>query len=293
MDLIKKIVMLFRRNSIILSMTNYPARKNRINLNWAAICNESKDGIFFEKADSFKQNLGDWLAIPIFDFMLKYYDLNPDKRTSQTIHLYTIGSIIMMGFQDACIWGSGILLGEPEGTIWKRSKYRKLDIRCVRGPETKRRLEENGYDVNSCVYGDPGVLMPLIYKPNISRELEREYSVVLHMNKKEESVCNQIDILTDDWKKTIDEIANSKLIISSSLHGIIIAEAYGIPAILYNSVEYDDFFKYRDYYYSTGRYEFPVCNSIEEALNTTPAPLPDIKPLQNNLINSFPVDLWY
>ena len=38
-------------------------------------------------------------------------------------------------------------------------------------------------------------------------------------------------------RQAIDEIYNSKLIISSTLHGIILAEAYGIPAIMLDKIE--------------------------------------------------------
>ena len=235
------------------------------------------------------QNLGDYLAIPIYEYMTKRYHLNPNPKTEKTIHLYTIGSLILLGHQDAVVWGSGILISEPEGFQWKRNKYRKLDIRCVRGPETKRRLAENGFDVSKCVFGDPGVLMPLIYHP---RELpKREYSVIVHMSSTKH-FDNQIDILTDDWRKTIDQIYNSKLIISSSLHGIILAEAYGIPAILLDEMEFPDLFKYNDYYYSTGRTEYPICKDIKEALSLPVPKIPDLSQLQKNLLESFPVDLW-
>lgn len=56
----------------------------------------------------------------------------------------------------------------------------------------------------------------------------------------------------------------------------------------------ENIFKYQDYYYSTGRTEFPIATSIEEALNTTPS-IPNIqiiKEIQKNLIESFPYDLW-
>ena len=43
-----------------------------------------------------------------------------------------------------------------------------------------------------------------------------------------------IDVKTSDYRKFITEICQSKLIISSSLHGIILAESYGIPAIFLN-----------------------------------------------------------
>lgn len=285
---VQKMLEIVLRDRIILTVINYPAKKNQVNLQWAPLC-EKKWNCLNWKKDSEKQNLGDYLAIPIYDYMTRRLGVNPQQRMEKTIHLYTIGSLVLLGHQDAVIWGSGILFHEPEGFIWKRNKYRKLDVRCVRGPETKRRLAENGYDVSKCVMGDPGVLMPLIYQPK--EQEKRDYSVLLHMSV-DKQVENQIDILTDDWQKTIDEIYNSKLIISSSLHGIILAEAYGIPAILLDELEAPDLFKYNDYYYSTGRMEYPICKSVEEALQMPIPKVPDLTQLQKNLLESFPLDLW-
>ena len=285
---IQKLLEVVLRDYIVLTIINFPARKKRVNLHWAPLC-EKKWNCLNWKKDTQKQNLGDYLAIPIYDYMTKRFGLNPNQSMKKTIHLYTIGSLVLLGHQDAVIWGSGILISEPEGFQWKRNKYRKLDIRCVRGPETKRRLAENGYDVSKCLMGDPGVLMPLIYQPKEGEK--KDYSVILHMAV-DETVNNQIDILTDDWQKTIDEIYNSKLIISSSLHGIILAEAYGVPAILLDKMEFPDLFKYNDYYYSTGRKEYPVCKSVEEALQLPIPKVPDLSQLQKNLLDSFPTDLW-
>ena len=288
---LEKVRLTLNRNRYILSIVNYPARRNRVNLDWAPICERSSGGNLYYKVNTDKQNLGDYLAIPIYEYMLKRNGIDKDQKVKGTKHLYTIGSLILLGYQDATIWGSGILQSEPEGFVWKRSSYRKLDVRCVRGPETKRRLEENGYDVSKCKFGDPGVLMPLIYKPR-EYDKKKDYSVILHMAKKDESIGNQIDILTNDWKDTIDQIYNSKLIISSSLHGCILAEAYGIPAILLDKLEGGDRFKYNDYYYSTGRMKYPVCKTVEEALAMPVPEVPDLSELQNNLLESFPVDLW-
>lgn len=288
---IQKLEIVFFRNSMILSIKNFRAKKNRVNLNWAPICNPTKGGVLYKTKETDMQNLGDYLALPIYDYMTCINNIDKDKKVKGTKHLYTIGSLILLGHQDATIWGSGILFTEPEGFIWKRNKYRKLDIRCVRGPKTLKRLEENGYDVSNCKMGDPGVLMPLIYKPKEYGE-KKDYSVILHMSLQNDDIDNQINILTSDWKKTIDEIYNSKLVISSSLHGVILAEAYGIPAILYANVEGNDMFKYDDYYLSTGREEYPVCTSVEEALKMPVPAVPDISVLQKNLLESFPVDLW-
>lgn len=59
----------------------------------------------------------------------------------------------------------------------------------------------------------------------------------------------------DDWKYVIDKIVNSKFVISESLHGLIVAEAYGIPAVWVEFVEHNVEwkFKYLDFYESIGK----------------------------------------
>ena len=288
---IKNYVIIKTRNYMILNIVNFPTRRNRVNLHWFPECKWIMNGHLAYRLKSEKENLGDWLALPIYDYMTSRYHLDKNKKVGKTKHLYTIGSLIMMGHQNATIWGSGILNSEQAVSIGQRTAYRVLDVRCVRGPETLQKLKENGIDVSKCKIGDPGVLMPLIYQPK-EYEHKREYSVLIHKNLRKEKVENEIEILTDDWKKKIDEIYNSKLIISSTLHGIILAEAYGVPAIMLNKIEKNDRFKYDDYYHSTGRYNYPVCSTIEEALQIHIPEVPDLSQLQQNLIDSFPVDLW-
>ncbi len=296
---LQKAVEIMFRKQIILNVTDFKARKNRINLNWAPIVRKNKLGLV-ALSDSTKQNLGDYLANPIYEYMLHKYNLDKDKKVKGTKHLYTIGSILLIGHQDATVWGSGILMGEPEGLIWARNRYRHLDVRCVRGPLTMKRLLENGIDVSNCKIGDPGVLMPLIYQPKASKR--KDFGILIHMSerdnpshKKEYDAYDShiIDIMTDDYQKTIDDICSCDLIISSTLHGIILAESYGIPAILLDRLEFDDF-KYVDYYLGTGRKreDIPVAKSIQEALEMERPIVPDLKEAQNNLLSSFPVDLW-
>lgn len=97
---------------------------------------------------------------------------------------------------------------------------------------------------------------------------------------------------TNDYKSVIDQIVQSKLIISSSLHGVILADAYGVPSVWYRGLGKDIDFKYLDYYASTGRKPETIPTTVEEAMNTEPLPLPDLKPLQEGLLKSFPYDLW-
>ena len=201
------------------------------------------------------------------------------------MHFYAIGSIIDGGYQDATVWGSGLLRGKNK--YWW-SNLRKLDIRAVRGPLTRQALLSNGFTCPE-VYGDPAILLPMFYQPSDMTK-RYAYRVVPHMVYGTE-YPNVLTPHTDDWKGFIDGIVQSELVISSSLHGIILAEAYGIPTILLNDHNMN-LFKYRDYYTSTGRETFPVAASVEEALSLVPSPPPDFTSLRKGLLDSFPIDLW-
>ena len=126
------------------------------------------------------------------------------------------------------IWGSGLLRGKDR--YWW-SSLRKLDIRAVRGPLTRQALLKNGYDCPE-IYGDPAILMPLFYQP-VDQVKRYAFRVVPHMVFGS-AYPNVLSPHTADWKAFIDGLVQSELVISSSLHGIILAEAYGVPAILLN-----------------------------------------------------------
>ena len=96
-----------------------------------------------------------------------------------------------------------------------------------------------------------------------------------------------VSTLTNDWKGFIDEIVSAKLVISSSLHGIILDDAYGIPCVLLNDTESLDMFKYEDYYLSTGRKEVLIANTVEEALSLQNIPVPNLSAMQEGLLKQF------
>jgi pyruvyltransferase len=270
------------KDIFILNNPKNPVIRNQVNLNWWSM--KRMDGT---------ENLGDWLSKVICDYMLEMRNISPDKKVNGTKHLYAVGSVLGFGYKDGTVWGSGIIKENlPENNL-KRLRSIKLDIRCVRGPESRRVLQKEGF-ICPEVYGDPAVLLPLFYKPEgITKK--RKYSLILHYssgNREKVDPSISIAILTKDYKTFVDRMLESELIIASSLHGVILAEAYGVPAILLNDYDKFDVFKYRDYYLSTNRDSFNVAASIEEALKMTPAELPDLTNMQEGLIASFPYDLW-
>lgn len=240
-------------------------------------------------------NLGDTLAPVICQWMLQRGNAAKAEGKSavtEPVHLMTVGSILNMGQFDSTVWGSGILSIDVLKEVYEKSQYRKLDIRAVRGPITGAILKNAGYDVPD-VYGDPGVLMPLIYEPD-RKEKTVPFTIIPHYLNFRNCISegyHYLNILTSDYRAFIDQIVKSKLVISSSLHGIILAEAYGVPSVLLNYHDID-LLKYYDYYFSTGRRNVKIASSIKEALDTEPVPLPELSEMQKKLLDSFPYDLF-
>lgn len=266
-DLIIWFLIKLRINNKIILFSTEKARTDRVNIHyWKGL-----------------KNLGDAISPVIVKYAAACRGVDIDSPVKGRKHLFAVGSVITAGCQDCTVWGSGIL----NARILGRLKNRKLDVRSVRGPITRMILMEYGYQVPE-IYGDPAILMPRIYNPKV----EKKYpvSVISHMNEEYFTDYHQISIITDDYEAFVRQIKESKLIVSSSLHGIIFAEIYGIPAILLRPQM--DVLKYYDYYYGTGRQHFPVAESVEQALTMLPPQIPDFTAMQEAVLAAFPTDLW-
>lgn len=241
-----------------------------------------------------KVNIGDGLAPVIIKWMLNRKKIDTDKETKKTTHLFTIGSILTEGIvpKNGVVWGSGIHCLSGIKKLGRYSDLCKLDIRAVRGPVTAQILKTCNYHVPSN-YGDPGVLMPLIYQPKVEKNYD--ISVICHFSKQSSCIdedYHQISVCTNDYKFFIDEICKSKIIISSSLHGIILSEAYGVPAIFWQDGMENELLKFYDWYYSTNRKDIKFAYKFQDALEMKPMVLPDLQNMRKTLIESFPYDLW-
>lgn len=276
------------KNRAVLRDTEYIvlSDENKVNLNAWIIPN----GIV--------QNVGDYLSFVVVDLLCKKNNIDFKKKVKKTKHLYAIGSVLL-GYQDATIWGSGFGYNNYTNSlsskinIFLHKFYHRLDIRAVRGPETRKILINMGIDCPE-IYGDPAILMPLFYKKE--QAPNKKYVIIPHYSKLEKykNKDHVIDTYVKDYRTFLRELFEAELVISSSLHGIILAEAYGIPAIMLDDTPSSDITKYKDWYYSTKRYDFPIAKSVEEALQMTPQ-LPSkrvIEDMQQVMLETFPVDLW-
>ncbi len=167
-----------------------------------------------------------------------------------------------------------------------------LDIRAVRGPKTRASLVHAGFTCPE-VYGDPAILLSRFYNPKVST-VKGKVIIIPHHSRFQKYVGkyqNVLDTYTNDWQKFVLEIKSAEKVISSSLHGIILAEAYGVPCIWLNDIP-DSPFKYEDYYQSTGRNSYPKADNVEDALGMNGEINHSVNEMQNALMACFPYDLY-
>ncbi|MEO9953581.1 polysaccharide pyruvyl transferase family protein [Nonlabens sp.] len=163
----------------------------------------------------------------------------------------TIGSVLAHINSYCTVWGSGI--------NHKDESIASARFLSVRGPLSRKRILELGYECPA-VYGDPALLLPLYHYPNVDKAFT--LGIIPHINdleivKKlygERKDILIIDFNTNDIEKTTNEILSCEKILSSSLHGVIVAHAYQIPAVQVKFSEniYGDGVKYHDYFLSVG-----------------------------------------
>lgn len=161
----------------------------------------------------------------------------------------TIGSILTNVNRYCVVWGSGI--------ITKSLPIKEAKFLAVRGPQTRNYLLSLGYNVPE-VYGDPALLLPDYYNPKIDKKYKigiiphyNDYEIVSQWFKNNQDVT-VIDLMTNSIESTTDEILECEQIVSSSLHGIILAHAYQIPAVWqkFSDKLYGDDIKFKDYFES-------------------------------------------
>ncbi|MGD0898892.1 MAG: polysaccharide pyruvyl transferase family protein [Thermoguttaceae bacterium] len=193
-------------------------------------------------------------------------------------HLLAIGSILQWANVDSVVWGTGVI--SAEGTLPCSPRR----ILSVRGPLTREFCRRSGMHCPA-VYGDPALLMPEVYQPRsprgdtlgvIPHYVDRNSAFVARCRAAGLTV---IDVFSD-IESFVDQVVSCSGILSSSLHGLICADAYGVPSrwIRISDAILGDGFKFRDYYASLGLQEEPVCVDGDSNPRNL-ATLPRAKPL--------------
>lgn len=211
--------------------------------------------------------------------------------------LFGIGSILDSATYKSLVWGSGF---REEYSTFKGGK-----VYAVRGKLSLQKVPIN-HRVGSVALGDPALLLPLVYQPK--KEKLHKVSIIPHFvefdyfYQKYSSKYHIIDVRTEIVERVIDEICSSQYVMSSSLHGVIIAQAYGIPVlwIKHGWINSSDF-KFKDYFSGVNIPKYDGLTNYDEVLRDEVLlkktfeeyqcfyQIKDLKTIQQKLIQSFPI----
>lgn len=221
-----------------------------------------KINLRYHKCNKGKGNFGDELSPIIVNAISGREIIN--SGCSDNVSIIAIGSYIQMAHDGDIIWGSGIR------NIDQICNYKNLSVRAVRGPITRKYLETKSITVPK-IYGDPALLVPKLFDVNQDTRTHNKISFIPHYTSLDKYTDllerNKYDIELisplDDPFSIISKIIGSKFVISSSLHGIILADAYGIPNYwLYDNQLNEGTLKFEDYFASQNR-QLKMHNNLE------------------------------
>ena len=232
-------------------------------------------------------NFGDRLATVVAERVLALHGRSLDEETARDATLFTVGSVMHFAKTGDTVWGSGVNGKIPAD----RHAFDALDIRAVRGPLTAAFLAERGLNVPA-VYGDPALLLPTLFPDRFKRHSARPVLFVPNLHDLTLAPTLGLPFVSPlrGWNAVVEQIVGADLVLASSLHGVVIAEAFGIPARHVRLTETEPPFKYDDYARGTGRSGIDSANSVAEALEMGGAPPISFDP--QALLATFPHDLW-
>lgn len=214
------------------------------------------------------------------------------KRNS---HL-AIGSILRFAAAGVQVWGSGAM----------RRADRHSDqavYHAVRGPYSRDLVQRDGGQCPA-VYGDPAILLPRFHAEKIGKThrlgivphyVDHAAAEAAYGNLPDTRVIN---VLRKNPLEVIDEIRACEAVVSSSLHGLIIAASYGIPAAWIGCVGENrlsgDGTKFADWFASVGRSQIHYAVSGRESAGDLQSytwhrdPPSNLTPLGDSLLAACP-----
>lgn len=216
--------------------------RGEVPLSWAATISEGQ-----------RANLGDALSPVVVGALSGLPIAHTAFQTSQErmAAVGTIGQDLAGG--TVHLWGTGL---SPFRYLGRRRRYRlppdtKFHIHAMRGPWSMWTMERLGVETPK-VYGDPVWFLPAIMPP--AQEKRYELGVIPHfaelpkrrgkrtkaqerygIPKSLQADVKLISTLTEPTleglEEAIKQITSCRRIVSNSLHGLLIAETYGIPCL--------------------------------------------------------------
>ncbi|NGM63425.1 polysaccharide pyruvyl transferase family protein [Sphingobacterium sp. SGG-5] len=249
------------------------------------IFNQSK----FVFVDGFPhtKNFGDALGTPIVEF-LSGKKVLPSKNISRFVfhslgfkNYAVVGSILQWVKNNCIVWGAGFISDKNCGKISKPAS-----VLAVRGPKSREIYLNHNIQCPE-IYGDPALLLPLMYYPRHSKRFkfgiiphyyDYDHPWVSKMRKRNDVLVIDLMVFTN-YQLIVDQILSCENILSTSLHGIIVADAYRIPNlhITLSDKIFGGDFKFQDYYLSVNRKQHIAVSPILLDIDTIEIEKEDIK----------------
>lgn len=201
------------------------------------------------------------------------------------------------------VWGSGLIDGEV------KSINSNFIFKACRGEFTRDSLAGK---YRAIPMGDPGLLCNLIYTNKVKKT--DKIGIIPHLRDEDSHFLNdvikkhpevfKVIHVAQEPEKVADAIKSCRLVLSSSLHGLIVSDSFGVPnmhLMLSDNLKSPNHlrggeYKFRDYYSGIGA-EYANFNprqkdlldlSEYEEIIKNYKPLKNLEKLQKALIKSFP-----
>ena len=216
-------------------------------------------------------------------------------------HYLITGSVLNASSKHSIAWGPGL-------ASWKDEVFAGADIRAARGPLSLMRARSCGWEPKKgpAAIGDPALLLPTLVQAG--QKTGKTGIVPHYVDMARLGWANQHNVSIIDpllpVEKFCEQVSACDKIVSSSLHGLIVADAYRVPNawIRLGDGIGGDGMKYWDYLASVGRSRIeypPTCEDwrslngtqILEAAVRAPAvaaPAEIVAELQRGLMKSCP-----
>jgi hypothetical protein len=208
-------------------------------------------------------------------------------RSTRGVHLLAAGSILASAKPESVVWGTGAM-----GSDFGVGASVAANIVAVRGERSLTELRKNGVLAKPSALGDPGYLAPALFglkraaRPRFALGIVPHYTDRAIWHVRRIAYDSEVRLLNvhDDPLHFLNEMSECAAIASSSLHGLIFAEALAIPNVWITIGDQiaGGRFKFEDWFTTTAR---PQVDPVQVGAGTTCRQLVDRAELRDSKID--------
>ena len=173
--------------------------------------------------------------------------------TQDEEHLLAVGSLMGFANRRSKIWGTGVL--DPSDSL---GDIVSQNVSAVRGKLSYQVLKRHGLNLGDIPLGDPGFLVARVFRRPLGGSRRHRLGIVAHYVDRSHpwvlKLLSDPDVVDlnvhSNPEEFLRDMAACDAVVSSSLHGLVFAEALGIPNVWIQLSEQvlGNGFKFRDWF---------------------------------------------